>query len=267
MIPLRSRIAALPGLWPTAFLGCSAVVTIAFVLIVGPIRVLGSLGYLPVAIIGAIIGVIGTWMTLGPISMSISESNGAPFQKDDMVEVLKGKYRGAKGKVEKTSGSYHDGAYVTVNVVGDSKVYGTLDIFLIERLSILEEKPGSKNKAEQDKQEKIISEDLKAKQVNLKKKLKKKHKGQEVSGDFKDESTIARIFSITSILSLIFICFAAPWWIYFRYGPWFGIGVAAFIIFINILGPVLLNVNKFLGGTMLLNALVVIVVSIVRLII
>lgn len=159
MIPLRSRIAALPGLWPTAFLGCSATVTIAFVLVVDSMSTLGTVGYLIAAFIGAFIGVIGTWMILSPISMSISESNGDPFQEGDMVQVLKGKYKGSKGNVEKTSGSYHDGAYITVNVAGKSTVYGTLDIFLIERLNIKEEKA----REEQDN-------------------LKKKHTRHEISG-------------------------------------------------------------------------------------
>jgi ribosomal protein L24 len=265
MIPLRSRIAALPGLWPTALFGSSAAVTFAIVFIFGPVSGLGYLGYLPAALVGAFFGVIGTLITLGPISAAISEANGDPFHKGDTVQVLNGRYKGAQGKVENTSG-YHDGAYVTVNVAGESKVYGTLDIFLIERLSKPEEKTRSENIAEPGNQEKRISGDLKAKQVNLKKKLKNKHKGQEISRDFKDESTITMILSVTSIFTLISLCFVAPWWVYFLYGPWFGIGVAVFIFVVNILGPVLLNVNKFIGGTLLLNALVVIVVSIMRLI-
>jgi hypothetical protein len=47
--------------------------------------------------------------------------------------------------------------------------------------------------------------------------------------------------------------------------PWFGIGGAVLISFINAFFPVL-NVNKFLYGIMHLNALVVIAVSIFRLI-
>ncbi len=89
---------------------------------------------------------------------------------------------------------------------------------------------------------------------------------EDFRGDLKgDDSTIANLFGGIVILILILICFAAPWWVHFRYSPWFGIGGAVFISFINVFFPVL-NVNKFLFGIMHLNALVVIAVSIFRLI-
>lgn len=80
----------------------------------------------------------------------------------DMVQVINGKYKGEKGKVEKTGGSCHQGDYVTVNVAGELKVYGALAIFLIERLTKLEEKPRSENIAEPGKQDERLSRDLKA---------------------------------------------------------------------------------------------------------
>jgi len=89
---------------------------------------------------------------------------------------------------------------------------------------------------------------------------------EDLRGDLKgDDSTIANLFGGIFILILILLCFATPWWAHFRFGPWFGIGGAVFISFINAFLPVL-NVNKFLFGIMHLNALVVVAVSIFRLI-
>jgi hypothetical protein len=88
---------------------------------------------------------------------------------------------------------------------------------------------------------------------------------EDVRGDLKgDDSSIANLFGGIVILVLILICFAAPWWVHFQFGPLFGIGGAVFISFINAFFPVL-NVNKFLFSIMHLNALVVIAISIYRL--
>ena len=130
MIPLKSRIAALPGVGPMTFLGSSVTVTLAISYVLGPVS---FMGYLPAALAGAFVGVTGTFIVLGPLTMAIEEVNGAPFQKGDTVQVLNGKHKGARGRVEKTS-SYHDGAYVTVDVDGEERVYGKLDIFLIRRI-------------------------------------------------------------------------------------------------------------------------------------
>ncbi len=70
---------------------------------------------------------------VGATFRAIAKVNGAPFQKGDIVQVLNGKHKGVKGKVEEPSTGQH-GVDVIVDVDGESTVYGKLDIFLIERI-------------------------------------------------------------------------------------------------------------------------------------
>ena len=137
MIPLRSRITALPGGGAIAFFGFTLPVTLAISLALGPVR---WLGYLPSALLGASIGA-GTALTILSATLrAIAEGNGAPFQKGDMVHVLNGKHKGAKGKVEKPitcdPGDHHYAYHhIVVDVDGESAHYGDFDIFLIERIN------------------------------------------------------------------------------------------------------------------------------------
>ena len=62
MIPLKSRIAALPGGGAIAFFGFTLPVTLAISLALGPVR---WLGYLPSALLGAFIGASTALTILG----------------------------------------------------------------------------------------------------------------------------------------------------------------------------------------------------------
>ena len=130
IIPLRSRIAALPGLWPITFLGSVSAVTLAIAYTLGPVS---WVGYLPAALAGAFVGVLVTWMVVVLTGTAIGEVNGAPFQKGDRVQVLNGKHKGVIGKVEETNVGQH-GVYVAVDVHGETTLYDDLDIYLIERI-------------------------------------------------------------------------------------------------------------------------------------
>ncbi len=134
MIPLKSRIAALPGVGAIASLGCTLgcalLVILTISLVLGPVS---WMGYLPSALTGAFFGVSAAWIILGATFRAVEEVNGAPFQKGDVVQILNGKHKGVKGKVEEPSTGQH-GVDVIVDVDGESTVYGKLDIFLIERI-------------------------------------------------------------------------------------------------------------------------------------
>ncbi len=137
-IPLASRIVALvPGLGAIGFFGITLPVTVAVSLELGPVR---WMGYLPSALLGAGFGVSAALFILVPTLRVIAAVNGAPFQKGDMVQVLNGKHKGAKGRVEKPipcepgdyNYAYH---HIVVDVDGESAHYGDFDIFLIERIN------------------------------------------------------------------------------------------------------------------------------------
>ena len=137
MIPLKSRITALPGGGAIAFFGFTLPVTLAISLALGPVR---WLGYLPSALLGAFIGAGSALTLISATLRAIAEVNGAAFQKGDMVHVLKGKHKGARGKVEEPipcepgdlNYAYH---HIVVDVDGESTHYGDFDIFLIERIN------------------------------------------------------------------------------------------------------------------------------------
>ena len=130
IIPLKSRIAALPGLWPITFLGSASAMTLAIAYTLGPVR---WVGYFPAAFAGAFVGVLVTWMVVVLTGLAIGEVNGAPFQKGDGVQVLSGKHKGVIGKVEETNCGQH-GVYVAVDIDGETTLYGDLDVYLIERI-------------------------------------------------------------------------------------------------------------------------------------
>ena len=130
IIPLKSRIAALPGLQPITTLGSISAVTLVIAYGIGPVS---WAGYLPAALAGAFVGVSVTWTVLGATARAIGEVNGAPFQKGDRVQVLNGKHKGVIGKVEKTNCGQH-GVYVAVDVDGETTLYDDLGIYLIERI-------------------------------------------------------------------------------------------------------------------------------------
>ena len=136
MIPLPSRIVALPvvGMVPlVCTLGCALLAIFVTSSVLGPVR---WVGYLPSTLIGAYFGVFAAWTILGAIARAIAVVNGMPFQKGDIVQVLSGKHKGAKGRVEEPRVAHH-GAHgsITVDVDGQSTAYGEFDIFLIERIN------------------------------------------------------------------------------------------------------------------------------------
>ena len=136
MIPLTSRIAALPVLEIVPLvctLGCALLAIFVTSSVLGPVR---WMGYLPAALLGASFGVSAAWTILGAIARVIANVNGMPFQKGDMVQVLSGKHKGVKGKVEEPRVAHH-GAHgsITVDVGGESTGYGDFDLFLIERIN------------------------------------------------------------------------------------------------------------------------------------
>ena len=135
-IPLPSRIVALPvvGIVPlVCTLGCALLAIFVTSSVLGPVR---WVGYLPSTLIGAYFGVFAAWTIVGAIARVIAAVNGAPFQKGDMVQVLNGKHKGVKGKVEEPRVAHH-GAHgsITVDVGGESTGYGDFDLFLIERIN------------------------------------------------------------------------------------------------------------------------------------
>ncbi len=133
-IPLASRIVALvPGLGAIGFFGITLPVTVAVSLELGPVR---WMGYLPSALLGAGFGVSAALFILVPTLRVIAAVNGAPFQKGDMVQILSGKHKGAKGRVEEPRVAHH-GAHgsIFVDVDGESTGYGEFDLFLIERVN------------------------------------------------------------------------------------------------------------------------------------
>ncbi len=129
-IPLKSRIAALPGLGPITSLGSISAVTLVIAYTIGPVS---WVGHLPAALAGAFVGVSVTWTVLGATGRAIGEVNGAPFQKGDRAQVLNGKHKGVIGKVAETNVGQH-GVYVAVDVDGETTLYTDLDIYLIERI-------------------------------------------------------------------------------------------------------------------------------------
>ena len=130
IIPLKSRIAALPGLSEITCLGSISAVTLVIAYTIGPVS---WVGYLPAALAGAFVGVSVTWMVFAVIGRAIAKMNGAPFQKGDRVQILNGKHKGVIGKVEETNVGQH-GVYVAVDVDGETTLYDDLDIYLIERI-------------------------------------------------------------------------------------------------------------------------------------
>ena len=137
MIPLTSRIVALPvvnAIVPLGCtLGCALLAIFATSSVLGPVR---WVGYLPSTLIGAYFGVFAAWTILGAILRVIAAVNGAPFQKGDIVHVLSGKHKGVKGKVEEPRVAHH-GAYgsIFVDVDGELTGYGEFDLFLIGRIN------------------------------------------------------------------------------------------------------------------------------------
>ena len=136
MIPLTSRIVALPVVGivpPVCTLGCALLAIFVTSSVLGPVR---WVGYLPSTLIGAYFGVFAAWTIVGAITRVIAAVNGAPFQKGDIVQVLNGKHKGVKGKVEEPRVAHH-GAHgsITVDVGGESTGYGDFDLFLIERIN------------------------------------------------------------------------------------------------------------------------------------
>ncbi len=135
-IPLASRIVALPivEVVPLGFtLGCALLAIFVTSSVLGPVR---WVGYLPSSLLGASFGVGAAWTILGAIARVIAEVNGMPFQKGDMVQVLNGKHKGVKGKVEEPRVAHHGAnGSITVDVGGESTAYNELDIFLIERIN------------------------------------------------------------------------------------------------------------------------------------
>ena len=136
MIPLASRIVALPVVGivpPVCTLGGALLAIFVTSSVLGPVR---WMGYLPAALLGASVGVGAAWTILGAIARVIAAVNGMPFQKGDIVQVLSGKHKGAKGRVEEPRVAHHGAnGSITVDVGGESTAYGELDIFLIERVN------------------------------------------------------------------------------------------------------------------------------------
>ena len=130
IIPLKSRIAALPGLGPITSLGSISAVTLVIAYTIGPVS---WAGYFPAAFAGAFVGVLVTMVVLGLTGAAIGEVNGAPFQKGDRVQVLNGKHKGVIGEVEETDVGQHE-VYVAVDVDGETTLYDDLGIYLIERI-------------------------------------------------------------------------------------------------------------------------------------
>ena len=135
-IPLASRIVALPVVEIVPLvctLGCALLAILVTSSVLGPVR---WMGYLPATLLGASFGVGAAWTILGAIARAIAKVNGEPFQKGDMVQVLSGKHKGVKGKVEEPRVAHH-GAHgsITVDVDGESTAYDELNIFLIERVN------------------------------------------------------------------------------------------------------------------------------------
>ena len=135
-IPLASRIVALPvvGIVPlVCTLGCALFAIFVTSSVLGPVR---WVGYLPSTLLGASVGVGAAWTILGAIGRVIAAVNGMPFQKGDVVQVLSGKHKGAKGRVEEPRVAHHGAnGSITVDVDGESTAYSELDIFLIERVN------------------------------------------------------------------------------------------------------------------------------------
>ena len=130
IVPLKSRIAALPGLSEITCLGSISAVTLVIAYTIGPVS---WGGYLPAALAGAFVGVSATWTVFAMIGRAIAQMNGAPFQNGDGVQVLTGRHKGVIGKVEETNVGQH-GVYVAVDVDGETTHYTAGDIYLIERI-------------------------------------------------------------------------------------------------------------------------------------